>query len=92
MTKPPPGHVERDANKADRLAGAEESGMALGQGKPVCSQTGQVPHDSLVRVDRRVKEILARQEVALQQARRAAERLGGAAPESRSQQDADDGL
>ena len=65
--------------------------MALGQDKPVRSQTGQVPHDSLVRVDRRVKEILARQEVALRQARRAAERLRGAAPESRSQQDADDG-
>jgi hypothetical protein len=53
--------------------------MALGQGKLVRPQTGQVPHDSLVRVDRRVKEILARREVALQQARRAAERLKGAA-------------
>lgn len=92
MTKPPAGHGERDANQADRAEGREESGMALGQGKPVRSQTGQVPHDSLVRVDRRVKEILARREVALQQARRAAERFSGAAPESRSHQDADDGL
>ena len=90
MTKPPAGHGERDANKAHRLVGREQSGMALGQGKPVRPQTGQVPHDSLVRVDRRVKEILARQEVALQQARRAAERL--TAPESRSQPDADDDL
>jgi hypothetical protein len=53
--------------------------MALGQGKPVRPRTGQVPHDSLVRVDRRVKEILARREVALQQARRAAKRLSRAA-------------
>ena len=53
--------------------------MALGQEKTVRPHTGQVPHDSLVRVDRRVKEIVARREVALQQARRAAERLRGAA-------------
>jgi hypothetical protein len=53
--------------------------MALGHGKPVRPQTGQVPHDSLVRVDRRVKEILARRDLALQQARRAAKRLRGAA-------------
>jgi hypothetical protein len=92
VTKRPAGHGERDANGADRPVGREESGMALGHGKPVRSQTGQVSHDSLVRADRRVKEILARQEVALQQARRAAERLSGAAPESRSHQDADDGL
>lgn len=90
MTTRPAGHGERDANEADHLVGREESGMALGQGKPVRPQRGQVPHDSLVRVDRRVKEILARQEVA-QRARRAAERLSGAAPESRLQQDADDG-
>jgi hypothetical protein len=37
--------------------------------------TGDVPHDALTRVDRRVKQILARRAVALQQARRAAERL-----------------
>ena len=92
MTKPAAGPGERDANTADHPVGTEESGMALGQGKPVRQQTGQVPHDSLVRVDRRVKEMLARREVALQQARRAAERLSGAAPESRLQQDADDGL
>ena len=84
MTKRPAGPGERDANKADHPLGTEESGMALGQGTRVRSQAGQVPHDSLVRVDRRVKEILARQEVALQQARRAAEPLGGAVPESRS--------
>ena len=91
MTKPAAGHGERDADRADPRVGREQSGMALGQGKLVRPQTGQVPHDSLVRVDRRVKEILARREVALR-ARRAAERLSGAAPESRSHQDADDGL
>ena len=40
---------------------------------------GAVPHDALRRVDRRVKEILARREAALEQARRAAERLKRAA-------------
>ena len=35
---------------------------------------GEVPHDALKRVDRRVKQILARQAAVLQ-ARRAAERL-----------------
>ena len=79
MTKRPARHGERDASRADRLVGTETSGMALGRGTRVRSQTGQVPHDALVRVDRRVKEILARREVALQQARRAAERLRGAA-------------
>ena len=92
MTNPPAGYVERDGNEADRLVGTEESGMALGHGRPTRPRPGQVPHDALVRVDRRVQEILARQAVALRQARRAAERLSGAAPESRSQQDADDGL
>ncbi len=36
---------------------------------------GNAPRDSLMRVDRRVKEILGRREAALQQARGAAERL-----------------
>jgi len=53
--------------------------MAHSQETPIRPQTGQVPHESLVRVDRRVKEILARREVALQQARRAAKRLRGPA-------------
>jgi hypothetical protein len=35
---------------------------------------GHLPHDAIVRVDKRVKEILARREAALQHARRAAER------------------
>jgi len=38
---------------------------------------GHVSHDALVRVDERVREILARREAALQQARRAARRLKG---------------
>ena len=38
---------------------------------------GHVSHDAAQRVDKRVKEILARQEAALQQARRAAQRLKG---------------
>jgi len=38
---------------------------------------GHVSHDALQRVDKRVKEILARREAALQQARRAAQRLKG---------------
>lgn len=47
--------------------------MALKAVKAGRLQTvGQVPHDSLVRVDKRVKEILARREAALQKARREA--------------------
>ena len=54
--------------------------MALKRERPDRPRTvGHVRHDSLVRVDRRVKEILARREAALQQARRAAERLKRAA-------------
>ena len=54
--------------------------MALQRERPNRPRTvGHVPHDSLFRVDRRVKEILARREAALQQARRAAERLKRAA-------------
>lgn len=54
--------------------------MALKRERPNRPRTvGHAPHDSLVRVDRRVKEILARREAALQQARRAAERLKRAA-------------
>jgi hypothetical protein len=47
--------------------------MALKQGRR--ETVGHLPHDAVVRVDKRVKEILARQEAALQHARRAAERL-----------------
>lgn len=44
--------------------------------KPRRAKTvGYLRHDALVRVDERVKEILARQEAALRRARRAAERL-----------------
>jgi hypothetical protein len=39
---------------------------------------GEVPHDALMRVDRRVTQILARRETTLR-ARRAAEHLKGAA-------------
>ncbi len=49
--------------------------------KPVGAERGRtvghVSHDALQRVDKRVKEILARREAALQQARRAAQRLKG---------------
>lgn len=49
--------------------------MALKQVEPERRRTtGEVPHDALVRVDRRVKEILARRDAALR-SRRAAERL-----------------
>jgi hypothetical protein len=52
--------------------GKKEPGMAL---KPRRTRTvGHLPHDALVRVDKRVKEILARREAALR-ARHAAERL-----------------
>jgi len=47
--------------------------MALKQGRT--KTVGHLPHDAVVRVDKRVKEILARREAALQHARRAAERL-----------------
>jgi hypothetical protein len=53
--------------------------MALTQVEPQRPRTvGEVPHDALVRVDRRVKQILGRREAALRQARRAAERLKAA--------------
>jgi hypothetical protein len=53
--------------------------MALKQAERDRDRTvGDVPHKALKRVDRRVKEILARQEAVLQ-ARRAAERLNAAA-------------
>lgn len=48
--------------------------MALKPAAPDPRTVGQVPHDSLVRVDRRVKEILAR-DAALVLARRAAQRF-----------------
>jgi hypothetical protein len=47
--------------------------MALKEGRT--KTVGHLPRDAVVRVDKRVKEILARQEAALQRARRAAERL-----------------
>ncbi len=54
--------------------------MALKRERPDRPPTvGHVRHDSLMRVDRRVKQILARREAALQQALRAAERLKRAA-------------
>jgi hypothetical protein len=44
--------------------------------KPGRTKTvGYLRHDALVRLDKRVKEIRARQEAALRRARRAAERL-----------------
>jgi hypothetical protein len=53
--------------------------MAHKQAEPDHTRTvGEVPHDALKRVDRRVKQILARQDAVLQ-ARRAAERLRAAA-------------
>ena len=53
--------------------GKMEPGMAVKQGRT--KTVGHLPHDALVRVDKRVKEILARREAALQHARRAAERI-----------------
>ena len=53
--------------------GKKEPGMALKRGRT--KTVGHLPHDAVVRVDKRVKEILARREAALQHARRAAERL-----------------
>jgi hypothetical protein len=53
--------------------------MALTHVAPRRPRTvGEVPHDALVRVDRRVELILGRREAALQQARRAAEHLKAA--------------
>ena len=49
--------------------------MALKQAEPERPRTtGEVPHDALLRVDRRVKEIFARRDAAVR-AQRAAERL-----------------
>jgi hypothetical protein len=53
--------------------GNKETEMALKQGRT--KTVGHLPHDAVVRVDKRVKEILARQEAALRHARRTAERL-----------------
>lgn len=47
--------------------------MALKQGRT--KSVGHLPHDAGVRVDKRVKETLARREAELQHARCAAERL-----------------
>ena len=53
--------------------------MALKPAAPDRGRTvGEVPHDALMRVDQRVKQIMARREATLR-ARRAAERLQGAA-------------
>ena len=53
--------------------------MALKRVQQDLPQTvGHVPHASLARIDKRVKEIL-RRDAAIQQARRAAERLKAAA-------------
>jgi hypothetical protein len=49
--------------------------MALKHVEPRPTMAGQVPHDSLKRVDKRVKEIFARREAALKEARLAAKRL-----------------
>jgi hypothetical protein len=49
--------------------------MALKHVEPRPPKAGQVPRDSLKRVDQRVKEIYARREAALVQARLAAKRL-----------------
>jgi len=46
--------------------------VALKQVKPERVRAGEVPHDALMRVDRRVKEIFARRDAALR-ARRAAD-------------------
>jgi hypothetical protein len=43
--------------------------------EPHPASVGYVPHDAQVRVDVRVKDILARRDAALRQARRAAQRL-----------------
>jgi len=47
--------------------------MALKQRRT--KTVGYLPHDAVVRVDKRVREILARREAALQHARRGGERL-----------------
>lgn len=53
--------------------------MALKQVEPARRRTvGEVPHDALMRVDLRVKQILARREATLR-ARPAAEHLKAAA-------------
>jgi hypothetical protein len=50
--------------------------MALTHVEPRRPRTvGEVPHDALVRVDRRVELILGRREAALRQERCAAERV-----------------
>jgi hypothetical protein len=57
--------------------------MALQQFRRDPSRTvGHVPHQSLVRIDRRVKDITRRQAASLR-ARRAAEHLAAATPSRR---------
>ena len=51
---------------ADPGRAREEPAMALKQAEPGRRRTvGEVPHDALKRVDRRVKQILARQTAVL---------------------------
>ena len=51
--------------------------MALKPKRTEHARTGDVSHAAQRRVDKRVKDILARREAALRQARRAAQRLKG---------------
>jgi hypothetical protein len=52
--------------------------MALKSSRTERARTvGHISHDARVRVDQRVKEILARREAAVERARRAARRLKG---------------
>jgi hypothetical protein len=77
VSKASPGTVALSAwRRGERTGREKEPVMALKSVRTERARTvGHVSHDALLRVDKRVKQILARREAALQQARRAAQRL-----------------
>jgi hypothetical protein len=79
VSKASPGTAALSAwRRRNRDGARKEPGMARKPAEPGRPRTvGHVSHDALQRVDGRVKEILARREAALKQARRAAQRLKG---------------
>jgi hypothetical protein len=71
-----PGTVALSALRRSERTGRERSRVALkAPRKQRPRSVGYVSHDALVRVDARVKDILTRRDVALRQARLAAQRL-----------------
>jgi|tagenome__1003787_1003787.scaffolds.fasta_scaffold19123034_2 hypothetical protein len=68
----------RHDESIDQGRTAERVTTPIDPGPPTRARTvGHVTRDAQLRVDRRVRQILARREVAVERARRAARRLSG---------------